>query len=260
MVPLGEDFAEFGGSQAEEVGHEPVGFADELHVDVFDAVVDHLDVVAGAVGSEPGGAGDAADDGFAGGVIFEGLAGFGVDFGGDGFPDGLEMFPGIGIAAGHHGGAEACAGFTAGDAGAEEFALGGVFFFAADGVGPEGVAAVDDDVVCFDAGGDEFFDHGVDGGAGLDEDDEFAGFLDGGDEVLDGFAADEAAGGIFAGDEFLHHFGGAVVDGDLVAVVGDVEGEVFAHDGQADRVRCLRLLVVAMIDCSEFKRSKFSHR
>src|SRR5580692_884951 len=100
------------------------------------------------------------------------------------------MFPGIGIAAGHHGGAEACAELTAGDAGAEEFTLGGVFFFAADGVGPEGVAAVGDDVVFFGAGGDEFFGDGVNGGAGFDEDNEFARFLYGGDEVLDGFAAD----------------------------------------------------------------------
>ena len=173
--------------------------------------------------------------GLPGGVVFEGLAGLGIDLGGDGFPDRLEVLPRIGIAAGHHGRAEARAQFAAGDAGAEELALGGVFLFAADGVGPEAVAAVDDDVVRLDAGVDELLGHRIDGRAGLDQDDELARLLDGGDELLERLAADQPAGRVFAGDEFLHRLGGAVVDRDLEAVVGDVEGEVFAHDGQADQ-------------------------
>ena len=56
--------------------------------------------MAGAVGAEVGGAGDAADHGFAGRVVLEGLSSFGIDLGGDGFPDGFEVLPGIEVAAG----------------------------------------------------------------------------------------------------------------------------------------------------------------
>ena len=38
---------------AEGVPHQVVGLADELHVAVLDAVVDHLDEVAGAVLADP---------------------------------------------------------------------------------------------------------------------------------------------------------------------------------------------------------------
>ena len=38
---------------AERVPHQVVGLADELHVSVLDAVVDHLDEVAGAVLANP---------------------------------------------------------------------------------------------------------------------------------------------------------------------------------------------------------------
>ena len=39
-----------------------VGLADELHVAVLDAVVDHLDVVAGPFGPDPVAAGGAVGD------------------------------------------------------------------------------------------------------------------------------------------------------------------------------------------------------
>ena len=78
--------------------------------------------------------------------------------------------------------------------------------------------------------------HGIDGRAGLNEDDDLARLFDGGDEVFEGFAADEAAWGVLAGDEFFHDVGGAVVDGDFVAVVSDVEGEIFAHNCETDEV------------------------
>ncbi len=191
--------------------------------------------MAGAVFTDVDGAGHAALDGLAGLGAHEGLAGLGVHLGGDGLPDGLELLEGGLVATGHEGGTETRTLFAAGDAGADEaetlFLEG---FFAADGVGPEGVAAVDDDVVGGEKG-DQAVDHGVGGLAGLDEDDDLAGKADGLDEFLEGLAADEAAGGggVF-GDELLGLFDGAVVDRDFKAVVGDVEGEVLTHDGEAD--------------------------
>ena len=197
--------------------------------------MDHLDVVAGAVFADVGGAGHAAFDGLAGSGAHDGAAGLAVDLGGDGFPDGLELFPGLEFAAGHERRAEARAFFTAGDAGADEaetFFLQG--FFAANGIGPEGVAAVDDDVVGFEQR-DEAVDDRVGGFTGLDEDNHLPRLGERLDKFREGFGADEAAGsgGIFR-DEFFRLLDRAVENRDLEAVVGDIEGEVLTHDGKAD--------------------------
>ena len=139
------------GREAEAVLEQLVGLADELHVAVLDAVVDHLDVVARAVFADPVAAGRAV-----------------FDLGGDGLEDRLDVRPRCGIAAGHDGGAEARAFFAAGDAGAdEENAFVREGFGAAVGIGEEGVAAVDDDVALFEMGQD-VVDDLVDGVAGLD--------------------------------------------------------------------------------------------
>ena len=74
LVPFGEDLVQFVGAQAEAVLEQLVGFADELHVAVLDAVVHHLDVVAGAVFAHPVAAGRA---------VFH--------FGGDGLEDVLHV-------------------------------------------------------------------------------------------------------------------------------------------------------------------------
>ena len=53
LVPFGEDVVQFVGAQAQTVFQKLVGFADQLHVAVLDAVVDHLHVMAGAVFAHP---------------------------------------------------------------------------------------------------------------------------------------------------------------------------------------------------------------
>ena len=218
FIPFGEDFSGLGGGHAEDAGHQGVSFADHLHVAVFDAVVDHFDVVARAVGTDVGGAGDSTGDWFSGRRAGEGLAGFGVDFRGDGSPDGLNFFPGGDVAAGHEGGAEAGALFTAGDAGADEAeALFPEGLLAADGVGPQGVAAVDDDVVLLEKW-HEAVDHGVGGLAGLDEDDDLAGAGEGGDELLQRLRADEAAGGVRVFGDDLDGFMAGADQGGIAGV------------------------------------------
>ena len=69
-VPDAEDLGDFGGGHAGAVAEELVGFPDDLHVGVFDAVVHHFDEVAGTIGADVGDAGDT------------------VDVGGDGFEEG----------------------------------------------------------------------------------------------------------------------------------------------------------------------------
>ncbi len=222
LVPLVEDGRHLVGGEA-GVLEDVVGFADELHVAVFDAVVDHLHVVTGTAGAD-------VDD-----------AGLTIDLGGDGFKDGLHHFPGGSRAAGHDGGAFAGAFFTAGDAGTDEAQA---FFSEIDvttlGGLVEAVAAVDDDVV-FVEEGDELLDDGVHGvavgvlhGGGFHHDVDFARGGEGLDEVFQRVAADEGLPGVL-GDEFVGDAGGAIVDADLEAAAFDIENEVLAHHGEADQ-------------------------
>ena len=87
LVPLVEDAAHFVVVHTQHVLHEVVGLADELHVSVLDAVVHHLDEVAAALLAHP--------------VAARLVAALGADR----LEDGLQVGPGGGVAAGHHGGA-----------------------------------------------------------------------------------------------------------------------------------------------------------
>ena len=99
LVPFGEHRADLRGLQAEQAAHEIVGLADHLHVAVLDPVVDHLHIVAGAVGADVGGARHSADDGPAGLAARERTAGRRIDLGRDGIPDRLQFLVGGRIAA-----------------------------------------------------------------------------------------------------------------------------------------------------------------
>ncbi len=86
LVPLGEHVVQLRGRKAQRAVQQVVGLGDELHVGVFDAVVHHLDVVPGAPRADVGD------------------AGLTLHLGGDGLEDGAHVFPGLPLAAGHHGG------------------------------------------------------------------------------------------------------------------------------------------------------------
>jgi hypothetical protein len=81
-------------------------------------------------------------------------------------------------------------------------------------------------------------DDGVDGRAGLDEEDDLARGLEGGHEGLDRLVAGQLVGEVFLFSSLDGVDGlcvGTVVDGYGEAVVRDVESEVLAHDGQANK-------------------------
>ncbi len=106
-----------------------VGFGDELHVAILDAVMHHLDVVTGTARPH---------------VSHARLV---IDLGADGLENGFDQFPGFGLAAGHDGRTPQRALFAAADAGADvDDAFGFQFLRAAFGVQEEGVAAVDEQV------------------------------------------------------------------------------------------------------------------
>ena len=87
-IPAGEDVVHRRRLEAEHGSHHMIGLADQLHVAVFDAVVDHLDEVPGALGPHPVAAGRAA-----------------VNLGGDRLEDRLDVRPGVGVSARHDRGA-----------------------------------------------------------------------------------------------------------------------------------------------------------
>ena len=98
--------------------HQVIGFTDELHVAVLDAVVDHLHVMACAIGADPVAAGCAV-----------------IDLGGDGLENFLHVRPCSLGAAGHYGRAMAGAFLTSADARADEQQATGLdVFSAANGV------------------------------------------------------------------------------------------------------------------------------
>ena len=215
LVPLCEDLGLLGRFDAGAGAQQVEGFADDLHVGVFDAVVDHLDEVAGAVGADPG------------------AAGLAVDVGGDLFQQRAEGVVGLLGAAGHDRGAVEGAFLAAGDADADEVqVLLGQRGFAAAGVLVVRVAGVDDDVARLQQRL-ELLDHGVDRLAGLDHDQHAARLLQRVNELLQGLRADEVAVVAVLGQQGVGLLDGPVVQGNGEAVPGQVAGEVGPHHRKA---------------------------
>ena len=221
-VPLVERGGELGVGQAADRLEDVVRLGDELHVAVLDSVVNHLDEVAGAAGSDVGGARAAV--------------GLRAHLGDDGLDDVVGRLG----AAGHHGGAVPGALLAAADAHAEvEETLLLERLGAALGVLVPLVTAVDDDVAGLHVLR-EALDRGVHGGASLDEDDHAAGLGEGLDELAHLLEADE----VFAealllgpGHGIVGLIARTVVHGDLETLLGDVQGQVL-RIGRAGELNC----------------------
>ncbi|MDQ0619303.1 hypothetical protein QFZ33_003327 [Arthrobacter globiformis] len=215
LVPVGEDLGLFGGLNTGAGAQEVEGFADDLHVGVFDAVVHHLDEVAGAVGADPG------------------AARLAVNLGGDLLQQRAKGVVGLLGAAGHDGRAVEGAFLTAGDADAHEVqVLLGQRGFPAAGVLVVRVAGVDHDVARFQQR-NELVDDGVNRLAGLDHDEHAARLLQGVHQLLQRFSAHEVAVGAVLFEEGVGLLNRAVVQGNGEAVAGQVAGEVGAHHREA---------------------------
>ena len=245
IVPGAKDVRHRIGLHVEQPFHELVGLADELHIDVLDAIVDHLDVVARPVGSDMSGAGLPTLDRDALFIVLEGLTGLRVDSCGNRFPDRPERLPRLLTAAGHQRRAEASTELAARDPGTDEVVAGpGELFLAANGRVPVRVPTIDENVAPVDEW-QEALDGGVhrvavvgENGRGFDEQHDLARFLDGLHEFLESGVSHDAFGGglvlLAVSDELLHLGGRSIVNADGIAVVGHVQDQVLAHDGQAD--------------------------
>ena len=168
MVPVVENLGDSRVIIAADVFQQQISFGNELHIGVFDAVVDHLDVVAGTVGTDIGAAR----------LTVRG-------FGGNGFINGLDFGVRFLIAAGHDGRAAASSRFPAGNAHAVEVDARFLAAFATALSIPEvGVAAVDDDISLIEAR-EELVDHAVDRRSGHDHEHDFARPFEGGQEFIE---------------------------------------------------------------------------
>jgi hypothetical protein len=190
---------------------------DELHVTVLNTVVNHLDVVASTVVTDP---------------LAAGLA---VRLGGDVLEDLLDVRPGLLVTTGHDGGTVAGTLLTARDTRTDEAdTLGLEVLSAAVGVGVVGVATVNDDVALLKTVLEEELNEVIDGLAGHDEEHHAAGSLELGDELLDAVCANNALSLGLVLKELVDLGDGTVEGNNGVAVVGSVEDQVLAHDRKAN--------------------------
>ena len=215
LVPRREHLGLLGGLEAAHAAQQVVGLADDLHVRVLDAVVDHLHVVAGAVRADPG------------------AARLPLELRGDLLEHRAEGLVGLLRTAGHDRRTVQGTLLAAGDTDAHEVqALLGEGRLAAAGVLEMGVAGVDDDVALVQQG-DELVDDGVHGGARLDHDEHPARHGEGLHELGERLRRHERALVTVLGHELVRAGPAAVVQGHRVAVAGEVAREVRAHHRQA---------------------------
>jgi hypothetical protein len=189
LVPAIENVVQRVSVKAAQAGKQVVGFADQLNIAIFDAVVDHLDVVSRPLVADPVAAGRAIGR-----------------LGGDGLEDRFDMGPGRGIAARHDGRAPQRPFLAARDARANvEQAPRLERPRTPRGVGVMRVAAVDQDVARLQKRRD-FLDHLVHGRAGLHHHHHLARPLERRDQFIDGMTADDVFALGPASDEIIHAF------------------------------------------------------
>ena len=229
FVPFFEDFIQFPVGQSQAVLEDVIGFADQLHVAVLDAVVHHFDVVPGSGFTDPFAARDV--------VVL-------ADLRTDGLQNVFNERPGFRMSAGHDARTFEGSFFAAGYSGTDETkTFFGEFDMATVGVDVIGVTTVDDDVALVEQRL-QGIDDGVCSSAGLNHDHDPARRRQAVHEIFQRFVTVNPVSGPFlndtfrtiaqAVDEFGHLLSRAVVNGDVEPFVGHVHDQVLSHDGKAD--------------------------
>ncbi len=218
FVPIGEALLHFSRAHAQTLLEQVVGLADQLHVPVLDAVMDHFDIVAGPVLAHPIAARRPI-----------------LHLGRDGLENVLHVRPGLLRAAGHDGGAVARPLLAARNARADEQQpLALKILDAPVGVLEERVASVNYNVARFQPRQD-FLDQLVHRRAGLDHQHDPARPFEQRRQFGQRMRADDPRPFGFAAQELIHAGGRAVENGHREPVVVHIEHQVLAHDGQSDQ-------------------------
>src|SRR6185436_5209741 len=196
--------------------HDVVGFADELHIAVLNAVMDHLHVMARAIFADPIAARRAI-----------------VNLGSDALKNGLYVGPCRRRTAGHYRWTVARAFLTAGYTSAD---VKEPFRFHVlrppIGVLEKGIAAIDDDVPWFEMW-NELIDEFVDRLASFHHEHYPARPLELRHNVLDGMSTEYIGAFGFLVKKIVDLRDGTVVGNNPKPVVVHVEDEVLTHNGQA---------------------------
>nr|CAB3489801.1 unnamed protein product [Digitaria exilis] len=217
LVPLIKHISNLRIREPPNSAEHVVCLRNELHIAILDPVVDHLDEVASAAGANEGDASPVLR--LRGGLLED-------------VPDVVVR---VDVAAGHERRPVPRALLPAGHAHPEvQDPAGRGLLDAALRVLVPLVAAVDDGVAGLEVG-DEGLDGGVDGASRLDEEHDGAGASEGEHEPSRVAVAQHRERALVAraDERGVHLGGGAVVDGDREALLGDVEREVLAHGGEA---------------------------
>ena len=211
--------------------HHVVRLADQLHVAVFDAVVDHLHEMARAVFADP----------VAARLAF-------VRMRADLLEDVLHQRPCGGAAARHHARADQRAFLTAGNARSDvQKTFGFKILRTTRRVREMAVAAVDDDVAGLHFGNQQF-DEIVDGLTGLDHQHDLVRTLQIGDQLFDAVCADDVLAFAAAVHEVVDFAYGTVEAGDGESLALHVQNQIFTHDGKTDQTD-VSLLHCWLLDC-----------
>ena len=214
LIPRREHVAHLVRRHAEQRPHQIVGFANQLHVAVFDAVMRHFDEMPRAVFAHPIAAGRAV-----------------FDFGGDGLKNRLDMRPRGRRAARHERRAAQRALFAAGHARADvQQPLAFDEACAADRVREMRIAAVNDDVARLKMR-QQLRDEIIHRRPGFDHQHDAARPREALREFRDAAAADETLPLPASVQKFVHFRDSAIIAGDCKPFAFHVQNEVFPHHG-----------------------------
>ena len=217
FIPLREDFVHLIAGKAEPVAHQLVSLADQLHVAVLNAVMDHLHKMPCTVFTDPV---------TAGGTVFY--------LGTDALENRFDIRPCCGGTAGHQGGAFQGAFFSTGDTCSDiEKALAFHIGCAACRIGEMAVAAVNQNIALFETG-DKGLDQVIYGFAGFDHHEDPAGLFQRSCELFQRVSTDEFLTCTSSVDESIHFFRGPVVNCNCESLGFHVHGKILAHYGEAD--------------------------
>ena len=215
-VPFGKDFCKFFRCGSHSCLENRICFADQLHVSVFNPVVDHLHVVPGSVGSH---------------VSAAGLA---LGHGGDLRVNRLELLPAFRRPSRHNRRTLKGTFLPAGNPHPEKVnSLFAKIFLAALRVRPKRIPAVDDDVTGLKKG-NQLLDHRVHRRASLDHDLHLARTGQRGDKFLQGAAGNDVFSFGTRTRKFFRDGGCPVVDGHAESLGLHVQDQIFPHHGEAD--------------------------
>jgi len=216
IVPFGKDVTHFCVAHTETTVHDIVRLANQLHVTIFDTVVNHLDIVASTVTTNP---------------VAARLA---IGLGSNALEDVLDVRPGLFISTRHQRWTITGTFFTSRDTGADKAdALLRQILGTAVAVWVMGVSTVNDDVALFDEG-EHLLNEVVDRRTSHDQKHHTTRLLELGNELLNRMGSDNGFALGLILEEAIDLGDGSVESNNGEAVIRSVENQILAHDREAN--------------------------